>query len=345
MLHPRGVLDAEVYKLIGQTYQHVQSCEPFVAGGKHLSEIVVIVDPKLGDNPGPSGLGTVRALQQLRQQFDITGPAADLKTYRLVIIPESTRIDADLQHQLRDYLRAGGALIVSGPAALNQTGQPVLAELGFQAHGLSPFSHVYLRHRGEIARGLPQFDTVMYERGFRMTAAPGAHTLCQVVEPCFERSYDRFCGHAYSPPDQLSNWAAIVQNERTITFAVPLLEAFGKHANVPYRQILGNCIDRLLPRPLIRDQGPTHLEATALGTEHSVVIHLLSFLPSRQTEGLDLVHDPFPLVDMPISIRTDQAPRRVTLQPRNEAVPYTYHDGYAHLRVTVLDGHQMLVLE
>lgn len=351
LLHPRGVPHKATYALIGSVYKHIAACQPFVMGAKLLSEIAVIVDPALGDRPGPSGLGTVRALQQLRQQFDIVPPEADLTPYKLVILPETTRADDALRARLQAFLQSGGALIVSGPAALDQDGQPILTELGIVAHGLSPYTHVFLRPTDAINQGMADFDTVMYERGWRMTPAEGARALCGVVEPYFQRTYDRFSGHDYTPPDKLSSYAAAIQHGRAITFAVPLLEAFGKHANVPYRQILGNCINLLLPRPLIRDQGPAHLEATATRKGNTTIVHLVSFLPSRQTDtaegasALDIVHDPFPLVDMPIAVRLDAAPSRLTLQPEGKELPFTYEDGYAHTQVTVLNGHAMLVFE
>jgi hypothetical protein len=307
--------------------------------------VAVVVDPNLGDNPGPSGLGAVRALQQLRQQFDILPPFGDLRPYKLAIIPETTRIDAALAARLRAFLKAGGAMIVTGPAALDESGRPAMKELGIVAHGPSPYTHTFLRAGKEIDQGMDRFDTVMYEPGFRMTAARPAKVLCRIVEPYFERSFEHFSGHSYTPPDRVSRWAAAVQNGRVITFAVPLLTAFGKHANVPYRQMLGNCIARLLPRPLLRDGGPTHLEATALRKGKTVVVHLISFVPSRQAEDMDLVHDPFPLVDMPLCVRMDRAPRRATLQPAGRELAVEYADGYASLHVTVLDGHAMVILE
>ncbi len=130
-----------------------------------------------------------------------------------------------------------------------------------------------------------------------------------------------------------------------ITCAVPLLEAFGKHASVAYRQILGNCIDLLLPDPIIRDCGPVHLETTVLRRAGTTIVHLISFLSLRQAENLDIVHDPFPLVEMPISVRLDAAPTRVTLQPTGKTLPFTYSGGYVQTQITVLDGHAMLVVE
>jgi hypothetical protein len=343
LLHPSGRVNEETYRLIGGVYAHISACEPFVAGGQHLAEVAVVVDPWLGDNPGPAGVGAVRALQQLRQQFDIVPPDADLGSYRVVVLPETTRVDERLCGSLRDFLSAGGGLIVSGRAALDQAGQPVLEELGIEVHGLSPYSHVFLRPFSELQKVTAAFDTVMYERGFRMTPRENAQVLCGVVEPYFERSYEHFSGHSYTPPRDLSEYAAVTQSGRVITFAVPLLQAFGQHANVPYRELLGGCLDRLLPRPLLRAGGPVHLETAIVRKNGTVVVHLLSFLPSRQAEDLDVVHDPFPLVDVPVSLRMEQAPLSAVLQPSGQSLELHYEDGYATTRVTVTDGHAMLV--
>jgi hypothetical protein len=236
-------------------------------------------------------------------------------------------------------------MIVSGPAALDETGQPAMKGLGIVVEGPSPYSHVFLRAGREVSQGMAEFDTVMYEQGFRMTPAKGAKTLCQVVEPYFQRSYEHFSGHDYTPPDKVSKYAAAIQNGRVITFAVPILQAFGRHANVPYRQLFGNCIERLLPRPVVRAGGPAHLEATAVRKGRTTVVHLISFLPSRQAENLDIVHDPVPLVDVPVSVRLDRRPSRVSLQPMGKELDFDYNDGYAHVRVTIPDGHALLVLE
>ena len=343
LLHPSGRVNEETYRLIGGVYAHIRACEPFVAGGQHLAEVAVVVDPGLGDNPGPAGVGAVRALQQLRQQFDIVPPDADLGSYRVVVLPETTRVDERLGSSLRDFLGAGGGLIVSGRAALDQEGQPVLAELGIEVHGPSPYSHVFLRPFSELQKVTPAFDTVMYERGFRMTPRENAQVLCGIVEPYFERSYEHFSGHSYTPPGDLSEYAAVIQSGRAITFAVPLLQAFGQHANVPYRELLGGCLDRLLPRPLLRTGGPVHLETAVVRKNGTVVVHLLSFLPSRQAEGLDVVHDPFPLVDVPVSLRMERAPQSAVLQPSGQPLELHYEDGYATTRVTVTDGHAMVV--
>jgi len=346
-LHPRGKPDKATYELIGRAYKHIKDCEPWVVGGTLLSQIAVIIDPERGDHAGPDGLGVVRALQQLRHQFDLLPASADLGGYELIIVPESIRIDGVLKTKLDAVLDAGAAVLLSGDAALNEAGRPVLDRLGIAAHGLSPYSVTYLRPAKSVARGLAEIDHVMYERGFRMTPRKGATALCRVVEPYFERTYEHFCSHGQTPPDKLSRYAAVVQNGKAMTFAVPIFTAYGNHASLAYRQLLGNCIERLVPEPLIRDGGPGHLETTVVRKGRRTILHLISFYPARRTTSgnPEIIEDAFPLVDMPLSVKLERAPRRVFLAPAGADLRFQYVEGRAHTRVTTTEGHVMIVFE
>ncbi len=345
LLHPHGRPQKAVYDLIGRVYAHVEKCEPYVVGGEILSQIALIVNPDLGDRPGPSGVGATRALQQLQHQFDVVGPDAKLTGYELAIVSESTRIDSALAAKLTAHLIAGGSLIVCGRAALDEAGRPALAELGIEVHGPSPFSHTFLRATTKVSRGLADYDYVMYERGFRMKPAGAAESLVRVVEPWFERDWLRFCGHSYTPPARLSPYSAVVRNGRAITFSVPILEAYGLHASPNYRTLLRNCIELLLPRPLVRAEGPSRLETTVVRKGAATIVHLLSFAPERRAEGLDIVEDALPLVDVPIEVRLARQPRSVRLEPHGRDLACEYCDGYARVRVTLLNGHGMLVFK
>jgi hypothetical protein len=345
LLHPRGVPQKAVYDLIGEVYEHIEKCEPFVDGGRVVSQIALIVDPDLGDNPGPSGIGAVRALQQLRQQFDIVPRAASLDAYELAIVPESTMLDEKAVGILSAYLKDGGSLILCGPAALNADGGPVLKEMNVTVDGQSPFSHTFLRAKKSVNANLAEYDYVMYEPGFRMKPGKGAESLVRIVEPYFEREYHRFSGHSYTPPAKLSPYSAAVRNGQVITFSVPILEAYGKHASPNYRDLVGNCIDLLLPEPFIRDNGPTKLETTVIQKGKTTIVHLISFYPERRADDLDIVEDVLPLVDTRISVKLPKAPKRATLQPHGVELTCEYADGYAEVSVTLLDGHGMLVFE
>ena len=356
LLHPRGVPQPAVYELIGGVYAHVEACEPIVAGGVLHSQIALVVDPELGDNPGAAGLGATRALQQLQQQFDVVGPDARLDDYEVVLVAETTPVDEALLAKLRAYVSGGGGLILSGQAGFNEQGEPVLAEQGVAAGGASPFSHTFLRMAPAVAGGIPDYDHVTYETGFRMQPAAGAESLVGVVEPYFERHFVRFSGHSYTPPAELSPWSAVVRNGSVITIALPILGLYGRHAVPAHRRLLGNCIDLLLPEPLVRaTDAPSLLETTVVRSGPRTVVHLLCFARERRTDaydhragqssGLDIVEDAIPLVDQELAVKLPAGPRRAHLQPHGVDLPVDYRDGYAHVTVTVLDGHGMVVFD
>lgn len=353
LLHPRGATNPVTYRLIGEVFAHLRACEPFCDGAEVATEVALLVTGEAQDR---SHTGAVRMLQQCRQQFDVVTPDADLSGYRLVVVPESTPPEAS-RDAVGAFVRAGGPVLVMGRASADAGSAPLLPELGVEIAGESPYTHTFLRLGSELAAACAapaDFDTVVYERGLRLRPGAGATALAHVVEPYFERAYDRFSGHSYTAPDRVSDDAAIVEHRvgagRVVTVAEPLFETFATHANVAYRQIVGALLDRLLPDPLLRAGGPAHLETSVqvrpgggAGPERTVA-HLVSFLPSRQGT-LDLVTDPFPLVDVPVAIRRAVAPSKVSLQPGGVGLDFEHRDGYVTTRVTVLDGHAMIVCE
>lgn len=345
LLHPRGVADTSVYNLIGDVFEHIEACEPYVEGGVHLSQIGMVVDPELGDRPGPSGVGATRALQQLRQQFDIIAPSADFTGYEMLLLPETTVVDEDMKASLKTYISQSGKVIFCGPAALDEDGNPLMDELGIEVFGDCVYSHTMIHPSEAINEGLNGYNHVMYDRGYNMKATGGAEVLASVGVPYFERDLLHFSGHYYTPEDKVSEYAAVVRNGNVITFSMPILEAYGNHAAPYFRQLLGNCINQLINEPLIIDDGPSGLETTVVKTDKATVVHLLSFYPERRADGLDIVEDAIPVVGMKMKVKVDCEPTRVYLAPEEKDLSYSYVNGYVETEVTFTSGHSMLVVE
>lgn len=121
-------------------------------------------------------------------------------------------------------------------------------------------------------------------------------------------------------------------------------EAFAEHGNAAYCKLVGAALARV-PDPVVLTQRPRDLKTTVARTDHSTVVHLLSFVPARQTPNLCLVHHPVPVVDMPLAVRLDAPPPPVDLEPGSVELDATYDDNYVRTRATVLDGHTMVVFE
>ncbi len=347
LLHPRGVPNAAVYDRIGDVYAHVEACEPFQEGTEPVAEIAVVVDPELGDAPGAAGIGAVRLLQQLRHQFAIVPPTADLTPYALVLVPETTVVDEGLRTALSAHVARGGALVLVGDALVGPDGKTSVEEAGVVMHGPSPYANTFLR---TVSADLPDLgqDTVVYDRGLRMEALEGTEVLVGTVEPYFDRTWAHFSGHSYTAPATLSEWPAVTRRGQVVAIAAPLLLTYGRLGNEVHRFVVQHVLDLLLPRPALKAGGPLHLETTVRRGPDRTVVHLLSYLPTRVGSGLgaeiDLVDDPFPVVDVEVQIASETEPSTATLEPAGTALPLSWADGVATTTVTVLDGHAMIVL-
>jgi hypothetical protein len=191
----------------------------------------------------------------------------------------------------------------------------------------------------------------MYERGVRVTPTAGARSVAKVVDPYFQRAWDHFSSHNQTPPDRASRYAAAVLGKGVAYVAYPVFAAFATHGNVPYRQLVGNLIARLLPDPLIRVDGPSGLEVTvsrqARGSDHPArsIVHLLYYTPERRARDLDLVEDIVPLHDLTVSLRCAKRPRRVYTAPDEVEIPFEYANGRANVCVPTVAGHAMVVLD
>ena len=123
-----------------------------------------------------------------------------------------------------------------------------------------------------------------------------------------------------------------------------------------HRRLLGNCIDLLLPEPLLRaTDAPSLLETTVVRSGSRTVVHLLCFARERRTDsydhrtgrssGLDIVEDAIPLVGQALAVKLPAPPRRAHLELHGVELPVDYRDSYARVEVTVLDGHGMVVFD
>ena len=362
-MHPRGTLDRAADDLIGQIYERVEAREPWLAGAVPQVQIAVL---RADERPTGAGgrttvagaeEGAIRVLNQLKHQFDMVDRHGDFENYELLVLPDNVRLDADpaLLKKVRAYLKSGGKLLATGTSGLSADGTEVLLpELGIKSHGMSPFTTTYIRFGKEVAVDVPPTDHVMYETGVRVTPATGgragARAVARVVEPYFERGWRHFSSHFQTPPDKVSRFAAatLTGDGRVGYVPYPLFGAIARHGNFPFRLLVRNLLETLLPEPLLRVDAPTGTESTVTrqaGQGGRTIVHLLHYAPERRTEKLDLIDDAVPLFDVPLSLKLPKGPRQVYLAPDRRAVEFEYLAGRVNLRVPQVRGHAMIVFE
>jgi hypothetical protein len=351
-LHPRGTLDRAAYELIEPIYQRVIEREAYVIGSKAVVDIGVFQASEAAHNLGigVSGVdtGVTRMLTHLKSQFNVIDADSDFRPYRLLILPDQVAIDTGLAKRLSAFVRKGGALLLSGMSGLSADGSAaVLPEMGVRPANPSPFKTTYLRFGKEIAAGVPPTDHVIYDRTIRVTAAAGAAAVARIVEPYFERTWDHFSSHAQVPGDRLSRYAGATLNGRVAYIAFPVFSSYANHGNFPYRLLVGNLIDRLLPDPILRVTAPVETEVSVMRQDDPLrtIVHLLYYSPQRRTNDLDIVEDVIPLHEVPLSLKLARKPSRAYLAPERADVPFTYTDGRVSVVVPTVAGHAMVVFK
>jgi hypothetical protein len=355
-LHPRGSLEPAVYQRIGEVYAEVERREPWCVDTTPLPEIGVLTANARGSARGEmhqSDRGATHVLEQLKHQFQFLDAACDLSPYALIILPDAVPLDAALADKLRVYLHGGGKLLASDRSGLDQeSGDFWLAEeMGVHYAGEAPFAPDYLVLEPELGAGIEPMPHVCALQGSSVMAGSQARVLARSGAPYFNRTWRHFCSHQYTPLEGPTGDSLVVQNGSVLYVARPLFREYAESARLVHKQVLGNCIARLLPRPRI---GAHNLPSTAIVTVrqqgHDLLVHLLHYVHQRRGQTLDVIEDVLPLHDVQLDVRAAQRPAAVRLVPGEEPLDWTWQDddaegeGYVRLTVPRLDGYQIVQL-
>jgi hypothetical protein len=364
-LHPRGRIDPYVYDLVGGVYAEVEAKEPWCAGAQPVTEIAVLT-PEEWTSASASNLpaaikGANRILEEAAHQFDIIDAKADFSVYRVLILPDAIPVDAALAARLAAYVAGGGKLIATFESGLLPDKRGFAAPLfGVELASEGPRDSSgglargvyypngdyvdYLLPQGDIGRGLPPTEHVMYLRGLDVRALPAAAVLAPIAPSYFDRTWEHFCSHRQTPAAGQPGNAGIVRSGDVIYFSNPIFTLYDKVAPLWCKRLLLNALDLLLPDPLVRHNGPSTLLA-ALNeqpAQQRYVLHLLHYIPERRGTSFDTIEDVIPLYDVEVSLRCPRPVASVTLVPSGAALPWRVEGERVLVRVPKLVGHQMV---
>jgi hypothetical protein len=343
-LHPSGQLNRAVYGRIGKTYRNVAEKEPWCHGATAVTEIGFLTT-SAGHGVAESDLGVTGMLEELHHQFDVLDLESNFDSYKLLILPDSVRLSGNLLEKVRSYLSRGGRVILSNESGLDETGKSfALSEIGLEYEGLWPHEVQYIEVLDPLKRGLPDMIEVAYEKGAAVKALPGTTVLARIWRSYFDRNYHHFFVEQ-TPFSSPTDYVAVAAGTGIVYIATPIFRSYAQYAYLFYKQLVQKCIERLLPKPLIRSDAPSTAQITVTQQRGRWIVHVLNYCPIRRAPYLDIVEEPSPLTDVAISIRASESPRRVELAPQRQSLEFTYADGYVHVIVPKVDGHQMIAFE
>jgi hypothetical protein len=364
-LHPRGRLDATTYDLVGSVYKKIGAISEWCVDDVPQAEIAVMaLNPSAsisGVLEGESAVsdeadreameGAMRMLLELKHQFHIVDAGAELSNYKVLVLPDVGPLENELGDRISEFIRGGGAVLATNDAIVNDSGVVKLSEFGVEYEGPSPWANAFLHVdesvSADIRQGIPDYDHVMYMRGTSVRPVDGTEVLMNITKPYFNRGWLKFVSHRTTPPDGVTDQPAVTINGKCTYISLPVFRTYRQYGNRVCRDLVRNCLTRLLPSPLVMVDGPSGLEVTVTRQEAMgrTIIHLLYAVPERRALRLDIIEDRQVVEDLVIALRVDKRPDRVVLQPQGDILATEFDGSYVHIQVARVEGYQLLVIE
>jgi len=357
-MHPRGKLDPAVYAMIGSAYSKIRELEPWTDGARAEAEIAV-VHPECARYPGkanvksaffPGVAGATRLLRELKQQFDVCDGAEDLGKYKVIVLPDDVLLTEQLRKKLENHLHQGGGIISSAWAGLkaDRSGFALPSYDKIVYEGDEPFKPAYFKVKSEVANDMPDMLTAIYDSGIAMRTKKGAKTLADLYQPYFNHgSWDWRYENYYTPPEKASGRPALAQSGNIYHFSFPAFRSYYQRALPAYRSLVKNCLQRLLPEPLVTAEGlPSFGQVTVTRNKQYWLVHLFNYVPELRGRKNQLIEETIVSRDVKIGLRIPgRKIVRVYCAPSKIELDYKYADGYAQIHIPEIAGYQMVVVE
>lgn len=358
-LHPSGVMNVEAYDIIGRAYARIEKLEPYLQNAKQITEIGILAAEAFAGRDGlhnnASDDGASRILLETNRCFDVLDVAADFAPYPTLIAPDGVEIDDALLEKLRAYRAQGGRLVLALDPRLKKNIAAVEALFDIKIDGEFQSTPFYI----ENAEGLPHDPMVVHASANIVDAGDGEWHGA-ISASYFNRSYRHFCSHDYSPFDPETSKttpAAIVKaNSALVTF--PVFRAFRESGMPQLKRYVDGLLSRVAPLQTVKIDGPSNLFSAFNWQENEgrYVLHLLYGVPESRGWSIasgtfpngapiELIEDIPTLGDMNISVRMDEAPRRVYDALTQKDVAFTYVDGQVNIGLSGLKIHAALIFE
>jgi hypothetical protein len=363
-LHPSGVLDPAVYRLLEHSFGRIEKLEPFLRNARPVTEVAILskYEPGyLGSIPTNAHVADIDGAAQLfleaAIQFDILDPVLGaFEDYKALVLPDGMTLNAELRAKLETYVDAGGKLIMSGTAALDhETGGFVLKDVPVSYEAPAPTVPSYMRLDEDLVGNTElatDYDYVFYNQAHRVRPRAGTTARGELRQALFNRTWEHFTSHAQAPVGDYLNCPLVVRGENILYFAAPLFGAYRDHDYWAYRAVALNALQTFLPQPVLKVSGPGWVEATMHSQQASDdhperrIVHLVSYHPRRTTQPIQHVDQSWEVSGLSVEVLSGSMPvERVYLAPEGEALHFGTKDGYTMVDLPPIGAHTVIVLE
>ncbi|TVR41550.1 MAG: beta-galactosidase [Planctomycetota bacterium] len=294
-LPPRGTLDEGAYDLIGAVYAQVADAEAFYEGSTALPQVGIIAPGSPAANPGATDKsleGAVQMCEEAHYDAVVLDDASTFDGLTAVILPDSVEPTPALLALLKNFAKAGGAILASDRSGFASDGQGLLPGLSLQRTGTTPITPTYWRSRPVLGTALSRSDRVLYQAGSVIAEGSELEVAADRVLPYFQRTDLTYCSHFQAPPRSKAETApAVLLGERVAYFADPVFREYRQHGNTAARDGVVAALRRLAGPPLVGDGLPTTILCVPRRRGSDLLITLIHYIPTRKALDIDMIEE------------------------------------------------------
>ncbi len=245
-----------------------------------------------------------------------------MNDYPLIVLPEWDYLDKRFKAELLEYVKAGGNLIVIGP----QAAAMFKKQLSVSFVGKAEKKENWLRHNNRMC---------------------GLKTVSQKVR--LKIGAKQF-GELYAENDYIgsSSPAASITKYGKGKIAAVYVNIGERYCNARTsvsRDFLGALVRKLFPKPIVEVIGSHYVDVTSNHLDGKLIINLVNTSGPHSDENV-YVFDEIPSVGpLDMTIRAWKKPKKITLQPDNLDLEYTFNRGEIKLVLKKLKIHNLIVVE
>jgi hypothetical protein len=245
-----------------------------------------------------------------------------LGEYPLIVVPEWPTLDAAFIARLKAYVRDGGNLLLVGPraAALFEK------ELGVNLQGEPGEQSRWLQHEGWLA---------------------GMRTSMQSVRPGKKaRPFGRlFKSNAPVGEHETAATIADYGKGRIAATYLNFGERFLNGYSTVARDFVEALVRELYPQPTVRVTGSRTVDVCLNRVAGKLSVSLVNTAGPHQQWSRHSIDEIAPTGPLQIELRLDKKPRRVTVTPGGEELPFAWSQKTACCTLPRLDLHVALTVE
>ena len=343
-LHPSGEMNMATYNLIGKAYSLVEEKEPWLIDAKNTADIAVLsAEAITGNRDVKADTGANRMLLESNYLYNFIDETMSLDNYRLLILPDVEGISEEFTEKVKAFLNNGGKVIATAKSIVKEN--KFTLDFGAEYLGENEFKPTY---------SVPHYETVNGDTEYLMRAefnkfkVNSGEIVASMQNPYFNRTLEHFCSHAHTPNNPEETFPGTVINKNIAYIGWDIFSAYAIHGHLCFKELFKAILEKMLgddKTVSVNIPDKAVVTYTYQEKEQRNMLHLLYAHTTVRGENTEVIEDTVPLYNVKCSVKYNKNPRKVTLQPQNEEIPFEFINGEVKFTVPEVDIHAMVVIE